>query len=134
MSHEKESESPIRLFDTNREEKLMIVTSDVPEGTCWSPCYLSIGTVLFTCFPTVIFPQPNYINSVCNYCYKRFDSLLRCSKCRLVRYCSKECQRLDWLVVFHSFSFFRRVHRLECLYLSKIRKLEDEKVIYTCIE
>jgi DNA replication protein DnaD len=41
--------------------------------------------------------KPNYA-TVCNYCQKFFSSstLLRCSKCKSVCYCSKEHQFADW--------------------------------------
>ena len=35
---------------------------------------------------------------MCAFCYKKDSSekLKRCGKCRLRRYCSSECQKLDW--------------------------------------
>ena len=50
----------------------------------------------------------------CNGCLKTFDpkNLNKCSKCKLVRYCSKECQRLDW----------KRNHKEDCSILLATRK------------
>ena len=42
--------------------------------------------------------------SLCNHCGKRGDSLRRCSRCKMVAYCSTECQRQDWT----------KRHRSEC--------------------
>ena len=33
---------------------------------------------------------------VCNNCNKTFEKLLKCSKCKKVKYCSRECQIADW--------------------------------------
>jgi hypothetical protein len=35
-----------------------------------------------------------YMKSICHICEKRTTFL--CSICKIVRYCSKECQRIDW--------------------------------------
>lgn len=34
----------------------------------------------------------------CQYCFKNYDKLLKCSSCRVVHYCSKKCQKSDWVV------------------------------------
>ena len=36
-----------------------------------------------------------HLTKTCQYCNKS-DCLLRCSRCRVVYYCSKECQFQDW--------------------------------------
>ena len=44
--------------------------------------------------------RQDYIGKVCNFCmlYQQpsSSSLLACSSCKIVRYCTKECQKLDW--------------------------------------
>lgn len=32
----------------------------------------------------------------CSYCHKVITNLLRCGKCRVIHYCSRECQKADW--------------------------------------
>src|SRR5437879_4306456 len=44
----------------------------------------------------------------CNYCFKKADKLHRCSHCKFVRYCSKECQAKDWN---------DHDHQIDCNYL-----------------
>ncbi|KAI0832698.1 hypothetical protein BC628DRAFT_1310298 [Trametes gibbosa] len=34
----------------------------------------------------------------CFYCQKKTEDVKRCSRCRLVTYCSKECQTISWKV------------------------------------
>ena len=48
----------------------------------------------------------DYIFDVCNCCgLKRSDGMKKCSKCKLVYYCSKKCQKYDWI---------RNGHRSQC--------------------
>lgn len=43
-------------------------------------------------------PPKNYILSkFCNRCKKEFEKLNACSRCKMRYYCSKECQKNDWL-------------------------------------
>jgi hypothetical protein len=35
-------------------------------------------------------------SKVCHYCNKTVEKLLKCSKCKRVKYCSKECQKAHW--------------------------------------
>mmetsp|Transcript_7028 Transcript_7028/g.11092 ORF Transcript_7028/g.11092 Transcript_7028/m.11092 type:complete len:287 (+) Transcript_7028:854-1714(+) len=44
--------------------------------------------------------DPTFLSNVCAACFQSTDDigkrLLKCSVCRVVRYCSKECQKVDW--------------------------------------
>ncbi|GMT33043.1 hypothetical protein PFISCL1PPCAC_24340 [Pristionchus fissidentatus] len=47
-----------------------------------------------------------FLSSVCSYCFdKSFEekALSRCAKCKIVHYCSADCQKKDW-----------RIHKTEC--------------------
>ena len=57
---------------------------------------LSVDSIVCCSYPMVIAPILSLLPNVCSYCYKRLKSLSRCSKCRIIRYCSKECQKADW--------------------------------------
>ena len=48
-------------------------------------------------------PKEN-VPSVCDHCGKSEDRLRRCSRCKVVAYCSTECQRHDW----------KRRHGIDC--------------------
>jgi hypothetical protein len=37
-----------------------------------------------------------YFNPVCSKCGKGDEKLLKCGRCHAVKYCSRECQKLDW--------------------------------------
>ena len=53
-------------------------------------------------------------NLTCSYtkCTKSHDKLMLCKACKLVRYCSKECQRSHW-----------PTHKRDCTYLKKSRRV-----------
>ena len=70
---------------------------DIPQGV-FPILYLFLGTLLLYVLPAIICPKYEMLSGVCHYCYKSFSKLSRCSKCRLVRYCCKECQKADWYV------------------------------------
>lgn len=57
---------------------------------------ISIGAMILSTYPLICSPVGQRIPSICHYCFKRFRSLSRCSRCKLVRYCSKQCQIADW--------------------------------------
>jgi hypothetical protein len=47
--------------------------------------------------------------STCEFCRKEETKvkLFRCSRCKFVRYCSKECQTADWKKHKHACSFLK---------------------------
>ena len=40
--------------------------------------------------------KPENMQHACNRCHKGGEDLMLCGKCRHVRYCDGECQRIDW--------------------------------------
>ncbi|GAA6059034.1 hypothetical protein JCM10212_001259 [Sporobolomyces blumeae] len=67
--------------------------------------------------PLVSVLDSNNVQHRCSMCYKLpsdaktgKDELLRCSLCRIVRYCSPACQKADW-----------RVHKMECKALRQVQ-------------
>jgi hypothetical protein len=64
---------------------------------------LQIGT--FTPVLTVV--HPRYTKNCCHFCFAVHDAELhRCSACKYVRYCRKQCQLDDW-----------KEHQLDCKHL-----------------
>ena len=57
---------------------------------------LKAGHVIMRNFPMATQLFANNRDGFCSYCLTTKPSLLRCSQCKMVWYCSKECQRLDW--------------------------------------
>ena len=52
------------------------------------------------------FENQEYVFDICNCCgLKGFDNMKKCSRCKLVYYCSKKCQKYDWI---------RNGHRNDC--------------------
>ncbi|CAI4233143.1 unnamed protein product [Auanema sp. JU1783] len=58
--------------------------------------------------PYVAVVADNHIATTCHVCFtsKEDRTLSRCSRCRFAHYCSKECQKKDWLD-----------HKYECMFL-----------------
>ena len=57
---------------------------------------LSKDEIILYSYPIVVSPESSHTGKLCNYCYKSNEQLRRCSKCKLVCYCSKTCQKADW--------------------------------------
>ena len=53
-----------------------------------------------------------YVFDMCHCCgLKRFDNMKKCSKCKSVYYCSRKCQKYDWV---------RNGHKDECTLNGKV--------------
>ncbi|XP_043551361.1 histone-lysine N-methyltransferase SMYD3 isoform X1 [Chiloscyllium plagiosum] len=55
------------------------------------------GQLLYSASPYTYIPSKKAMGSVCEHCLSREGSLLRCSQCKMARYCSTVCQKLAWL-------------------------------------
>jgi len=44
-----------------------------------------------------LFSQGSDTKRECNYCKKGERRMKKCSRCKLIRYCSRECQGADWI-------------------------------------
>ncbi|GBB86429.1 hypothetical protein RclHR1_12870011 [Rhizophagus clarus] len=51
------------------------------------------------------------LSTTCSYCFMKGGKLLFCSACKIVHYCSKECQRNDWANHQHECRVFVKVQR-----------------------
>ncbi|RDL38590.1 SET protein [Venustampulla echinocandica] len=62
--------------------------------------------------PFVTVVEKDALERVCSYCMLEHEtsSLKRCTRCKVVRYCSAECQKLDW----------KLIHKNECSLLTKL--------------
>ncbi|KAG6435972.1 hypothetical protein SASPL_100853 [Salvia splendens] len=82
--------------------------STLPEkGHClFAARDFSPGEVIFSENPYVCLPNKNK----CEWCFSS-TNLKKCSGCRVIWYCSSECQRSDW-----------KLHSAECRVLSKVDK------------
>ena len=47
-------------------------------------------------WPEPLFSKFMVLDQVCNFCKSISKGLLKCSKCKKVRYCGEECQKNDW--------------------------------------
>ncbi|WWC72282.1 uncharacterized protein I206_106244 [Kwoniella pini CBS 10737] len=90
------------------------------------------GTVIFKIQPIISTLQNQYFQTICHGCFLTLEEkniyqsknekemldnngklkLNRCSKCKVLHYCSKECQISDW-----------SLHKYECLALQKFKKM-----------
>lgn len=71
-------------------------------------CSLTPGALVQSepAFAAVLYDDQSHIR--CDYCFKLCSSLLRCSRCKQCRYCSKDHQRQAW----------QQGHKYECKALS----------------
>jgi len=63
--------------------------------------------------PYVLIPRNSIIPTVCYECLLEERNLKTCTGCKIVRYCSKNCQKNSW----------KDLHKLEC---KVFRKCKDE--------
>ncbi|KAK8806600.1 hypothetical protein WA588_003164 [Blastocystis sp. NMH] len=54
------------------------------------------GDMIYASYPYALSSLSQEPYPACAYCFKR-TKLLRCSKCQKTKYCSRECQKKDWL-------------------------------------
>ncbi|XP_038671424.1 histone-lysine N-methyltransferase SMYD3 isoform X2 [Scyliorhinus canicula] len=54
------------------------------------------GQLLYSASPYTYIPSKKARSSVCEHCLSRKESLLRCSQCKMARYCNATCQKLAW--------------------------------------
>ncbi|XP_041109827.1 histone-lysine N-methyltransferase SMYD3-like [Polyodon spathula] len=64
------------------------------------------GELLYKAEPFACTVSKKGRGSVCENCFSRKQSLLRCSRCKVARYCDARCQKQAWLE-----------HKRECLCL-----------------
>ncbi|KNB45633.1 histone-lysine n-methyltransferase [Blastocystis sp. subtype 4] len=53
------------------------------------------GDEIYCSYPYAAVSVPRRSSQICSYCFKR-TKLMRCSRCRNTKYCSRECQARDW--------------------------------------
>uniref|UniRef100_UPI00398F2751 histone-lysine N-methyltransferase SMYD3 n=1 Tax=Pristiophorus japonicus TaxID=55135 RepID=UPI00398F2751 len=54
------------------------------------------GQLLYSASPYTCIPSKKARGSVCEHCLFRKEALLRCSQCKVARYCNATCQKLAW--------------------------------------
>lgn len=57
---------------------------------------LAPGHLLYSASPYACIPSKKARGSICEHCFCRKESLLRCSQCKMARYCNATCQKLAW--------------------------------------
>ncbi|KAL7118030.1 hypothetical protein ACP275_03G110000 [Erythranthe tilingii] len=94
-------------------DKGLAVSTLPQKGRClFTTRDFSPGEVIISQIPYVAVPNKNKESpeSKCEWCFSS-NTLKACSACRVVWYCSSNCQKSDW-----------KFHRVECRTLSKVDK------------
>ncbi|KAL7155951.1 hypothetical protein ABFS83_03G110600 [Erythranthe nasuta] len=94
-------------------DKSLAVSTLPQKGRClFTTRDFSPGEVIISQSPYVAVPNKNKESpeSKCEWCFSS-NTLKACSACRVVWYCSSNCQKSDW-----------KSHRVECRTLSKVDK------------
>lgn len=92
-----------------------VATEDIPAGTVIVQCLplaqspIIHGPVKPTCFRCFFQEGDDDLSGK-----RKTETLFRCSRCQIARYCSKECQMSDW----------NEGHKLECQFYVKQRKIQ----------
>lgn len=62
--------------------------------------------------PHLILLERSQLESTCSWCFRQPDTsaLKKCSSCKIVRYCTAECQKKDW----------NHIHKKECNILKTV--------------
>nr|XP_057945190.1 histone-lysine N-methyltransferase SMYD3 [Doryrhamphus excisus] len=54
------------------------------------------GQLIFSCEPLASCVSNKVAKNVCHRCFARHETLLRCSQCKMARYCNITCQKQAW--------------------------------------
>ncbi|XP_036398732.1 histone-lysine N-methyltransferase SMYD3 [Megalops cyprinoides] len=57
---------------------------------------LRAGELVFSAEPFACCVSKKQLKAACENCLSRKDSLLRCSQCKIARFCNRDCQRQAW--------------------------------------
>ncbi|ERL87192.1 histone-lysine N-methyltransferase SMYD3 isoform X1 [Dendroctonus ponderosae] len=71
--------------------------------------YIPLGTTIHEEQPFVYVLSSKFRTECCDFCFKKWAQLSKCSACKYVYYCGKACQKQGWMV-----------HKYECHNLKKI--------------
>lgn len=77
-----------------------------------------VGEIIMEVNPFSAMLHKSNWNTMCFYCFKESDSLKRCSKCKLVKYCSRDCQAQDW-----------REHEIECKSIERLKPISPASLV-----
>uniref|UniRef100_A0A8C6V5R6 [histone H3]-lysine(4) N-trimethyltransferase n=1 Tax=Neogobius melanostomus TaxID=47308 RepID=A0A8C6V5R6_9GOBI len=67
------------------------------------------GELVYSAEPQAACVSNKWAKNVCHHCFSRHETLLRCSQCKMARYCNITCQKLAW-----------PVHKSECKCLRSV--------------
>ena len=82
-------------FDVDKEIAIMITCNGQPDYLKIMPIEIVQKSKTLNNIPVKIV-HVNFVGKVCNQCGKSDVQLKACSKCKIVKYCSKKCQCADW--------------------------------------
>eukprot|EP00984_Skeletonema_dohrnii_P011210 scaffold4458_cov189-Skeletonema_dohrnii-CCMP3373.AAC.5 len=111
--------SPIKMgVKTGPHGLHALATEDIPAGTVIVQCLplaqspIIHGPAKPTCFRCFFQEGDDDLSG-----RRKTETLFRCSRCQIARYCSKECQMSDW----------NEGHKLECQFYVKQRKMQPDR-------
>lgn len=54
------------------------------------------GELIMKCHPIAHAVISSMRTKICSFCLKEQEEQLRCSQCKVMFYCNKQCQQKDW--------------------------------------
>ncbi|XP_030642992.1 histone-lysine N-methyltransferase SMYD3 [Chanos chanos] len=71
---------------------------------------IKCGELIYTGEPYAFCISKDFLKSTCQNCLTRAETLLRCSQCKIARYCNAQCQKQAW-----------SEHKKECKCLTRLQ-------------
>ncbi|KAI9221678.1 hypothetical protein BC828DRAFT_380378 [Blastocladiella britannica] len=87
----------------------------------------AVGDTLWTETPVVALPFAEDQGSTCSWCFKQPAKLSRCTGCKLVVYCNRECQSADWSLHKHECAHLKSNPRVPTIvrFVSRLLQLKN---------
>jgi len=99
-------------LDCLREEDHYVINSNEKGRCLMAAKSYDIGDVILSNVPYTHVLFDRCLEERCSYCFVKSSTLSACSKCKYVRYCSRECQAAGWMQ-----------HKMECKLIAKMAKI-----------
>lgn len=96
LSYTFDDEEEFRRLDATQKEYETLLQNPPSKKGRWDPSQLLNTLQQSQAAGKLVSEAQNASEKKCSNCYKRVESMLRCSRCTRAWYCDATCQRNDW--------------------------------------